>query len=117
MTAVALIPLSPWLAASLIALTGRDYNTFIAWLKAPSVTVLMVLFLIALCRHMALGLRVVVEDYVHSDWVKIPAVLTIHLPVSRSPWSVSSLPCASLLTAEPRKRGNQEAATGTSHTI
>jgi len=29
-------------------------------------------------RHMALGLRVVVEDYVHSDWVKIPAVLTIH---------------------------------------
>jgi succinate dehydrogenase hydrophobic anchor subunit len=33
-TAVALIPLSLWLAASLIALTGRDYNTFIAWLKA-----------------------------------------------------------------------------------
>jgi succinate dehydrogenase / fumarate reductase membrane anchor subunit len=27
---------------------------------------------------MALGLRVVVEDYVHSDWVKIPSVLTIH---------------------------------------
>lgn len=77
-TAVALIPLSLWLAASLIALTGRDYNTFIAWLKAPSVTVLMVLLLIVLCRHMALGLRVVVEDYVHSDWAKIPAVLTIH---------------------------------------
>jgi succinate dehydrogenase / fumarate reductase, membrane anchor subunit len=66
-TAVALIPLTLWFAASLIALTGSDYNTFIAWLKAPFVTILMVLLLIALCHHMGLGLRVVVEDYVHSD--------------------------------------------------
>jgi succinate dehydrogenase / fumarate reductase membrane anchor subunit len=72
-TAVALIPLTLWFAASLIALTGSDYNTFIAWLKAPSVTILMVLLLIALCHHIGLGLRVVVEDYVHSDWVKIPS--------------------------------------------
>ena len=76
-TAVALIPLTLWFAASLIALTGSDYNTFIAWLKAPLVTILMLLLLIALCHHMGLGLRVVVEDYVHSDWVKIPAVVAI----------------------------------------
>ena len=76
-TAVALIPLTLWFAASLIALTGSDYNTFIAWLKAPFVTILMVLLLIALFHHMALGLRVVVEDYVHSDWAKIPAVVAI----------------------------------------
>ena len=66
-TAVALIPLTLWFAASLIALTGSDYNAFIAWLKAPFVAILMVLFLIALFHHMALGLQVVVEDYVHSD--------------------------------------------------
>jgi succinate dehydrogenase / fumarate reductase membrane anchor subunit len=35
-TAVALIPLTLWFAASLIAFTGGDYNTFIAWLKARS---------------------------------------------------------------------------------
>ena len=49
----------------------------IAWLKAPFVTIFMVLLLIALCHHMGLGLRVVVEDYVHSDWAKIPAVVAI----------------------------------------
>jgi succinate dehydrogenase / fumarate reductase membrane anchor subunit len=76
-TAVALIPLTLWFAASLIALTGSDYNTFIAWLKAPVVTVFMVLLLIALCHHMGLGLRVVVEDYAHSDWAKVPAVVAI----------------------------------------
>ena len=32
-TAAALIPLTLWFVASLIALTGSDYNAFIAWLK------------------------------------------------------------------------------------
>jgi succinate dehydrogenase / fumarate reductase, membrane anchor subunit len=78
-TAAALIPLTLWFVASLIALTGSDYNTFIAWLRAPLATILMVLLLIALFHHMALGLRVVVEDYVHSDWAKIPTVVAISL--------------------------------------
>jgi succinate dehydrogenase / fumarate reductase, membrane anchor subunit len=76
-TAVALIPLTLWLTASLIALTGSDYDTFIGWLRAPFTTILMVLLLIALFHHMSLGLRVVVEDYVHSDRAKIPAVVAI----------------------------------------
>jgi succinate dehydrogenase / fumarate reductase membrane anchor subunit len=78
-TAVALIPLTLWFAASLIVLGGSDYSTFIIWLRAPLVTVLMVLLLIALFYHTALGLRVVVEDYIHSDRVKIPMLVTINL--------------------------------------
>jgi succinate dehydrogenase / fumarate reductase membrane anchor subunit len=77
-TAAALIPLTLWFVASLIALTGSDYNAFIAWLKAPVVAILMVLLLIALFHHTALGLRVIVEDYVHTDWAKIPAVVAIY---------------------------------------
>jgi succinate dehydrogenase / fumarate reductase, membrane anchor subunit len=78
-TAAALIPLTLWFVASLIALTSSDYNTFIAWLRAPFVTILMVLLLIALFHHMALGLQVVVEDYVHSELAKIPAMVAIRL--------------------------------------
>lgn len=76
-TAAALIPLTVWFAASLIAITGSDYGTVIAWFKKPLTPILMVLLLIALFHHMALGLRVVVEDYVHSDRIKIPTVVTI----------------------------------------
>jgi succinate dehydrogenase / fumarate reductase membrane anchor subunit len=78
-TAVALIPLTLWLTASLIALSHSDYDTFIAWLRTPIATILMVLLLIALFHHISLGLRVVVEDYVHSDRAKIPAVVAIRL--------------------------------------
>lgn len=78
-TAVALIPLTLWLTASLIAHTGSDYDTFIAWLRTPIATILMVLLLIALFHHISLGLRVVVEDYVHSNRAKIPAVVAIRL--------------------------------------
>jgi succinate dehydrogenase / fumarate reductase, membrane anchor subunit len=78
-SAAALIPLTLWFVVSLIALTGSDYNAFIAWLKAPFVAILMVLVLVALFHHMALGLQVVVKDYVHSDRAKIPTVVAIHL--------------------------------------
>ena len=78
-TAVALIPLTVWLTASLIARARDDYDTFILWLRSPFSSVLMVLLLIALFYHMALGLQVVVEDYVHTDRIKIPTVVVIHL--------------------------------------
>lgn len=76
-TAVALIPLTLWFMSSVIAMTGSDYNTFIVWLRTPYVTLLMVLLLIALFYHTALGLQVVIEDYVHSDRVKIPALVVM----------------------------------------
>jgi succinate dehydrogenase / fumarate reductase membrane anchor subunit len=78
-TAVALIPLTLWFAASLIARARGDYGTFILWLRAPLSTVLMVLLLMALFYHMALGLQVVVEDYVHTDRIKMPTVVAIYL--------------------------------------
>jgi succinate dehydrogenase / fumarate reductase membrane anchor subunit len=65
-TALALIPLSVWFAASLIAYSGSDYQAFIRWMGSPVTTVLMVLLLITLFWHAALGLQVVIEDYVHS---------------------------------------------------
>lgn len=77
-TALALIPLTLWFAASLIASARGDYSALILWLRSPFTSVSMVLLLIALFYHMALGLRVVVEDYVHSDRIKMPAVVFIN---------------------------------------
>ena len=67
-SAVALIPLSLWLVVSLIAHSRSGYGEFIAWLKTPATTILMVLLLIATFHHTAAGIRVIVEDYVHSSW-------------------------------------------------
>jgi succinate dehydrogenase / fumarate reductase membrane anchor subunit len=73
-TAIALVPLTLWFAASIVVHMDSDYLVFIAWLRTPITTILMVLLLAGLFHHMALGLQVVIEDYVHSG-VKIPALL------------------------------------------
>lgn len=77
-TAVALLPLTLWFVASIIAHAGSDYTVFIAWLKTPFAAGGMMLLLIALFHHTALGLQVVVEDYVHSG-AKLAAVIAIQL--------------------------------------
>lgn len=65
-SAVALVPLTVWFAGEIIAHTGSHYATFIAWLKMPLTASLMIALLIVLFYHTALGLQVVIEDYVHS---------------------------------------------------
>ena len=77
-SAVALLPLTLWFSGSLIEQTDTDYATFIAWMRSPLVAILMVLLLIALFYHMALGLKVVIEDYVHSGR-KLALVLAVRL--------------------------------------
>ncbi len=78
LTAVALVPLTLWFLASIIGLRGSDYDAVIAWLKAPFSVLMMVLLLVALFHHAALGLRVIVEDYIHSA-AKIPALVAVRL--------------------------------------
>ena len=77
-SAVALVPLTLWFVASIIPHTSSDYATFIAWLRTPFVAILMILLLFALFHHTALGLQVVIEDYVHSG-VKFAAVIGVRL--------------------------------------
>lgn len=77
-TALALVPLTLWLVASLVALGGADRAAFVAWLSKPLNAFLTILLLIAVFRHTALGLQVVIEDYVHSA-VKTPLLIASHL--------------------------------------
>ena len=77
-SAVALVPLTLWLVASIIAHTGNDYATFIVWLRTPLTAILLILLLIALFYHTALGLQVVIEDYVHSG-TRFAAVIAMRL--------------------------------------
>jgi succinate dehydrogenase membrane anchor subunit len=77
-TAIALIPLMLWFVASIIAHSSGDYAAFVTWLKMPLATCMMILLLIALFYHAALGLQVIIEDYVHSA-IKIPALIVMRL--------------------------------------
>ena len=78
-TAVALIPLSVWLVASLVTLTSSDLDVVKAWLSKPVNTSLMLLTFFAGLWHGQLGMQVVIEDYVHAPLVKHLALIFTRL--------------------------------------
>ena len=77
-SAVAIVPLTLWFVASIIGHAGSDHAAFVVWLRNPLASIPMVLLLIALFNHTALGLQVVIEDYVHSG-IKFAAVIAMRL--------------------------------------
>src|SRR5260370_22075373 len=66
-TALALVPLALWFVIAIIDLAGADRALFVDWVRQPLPAVLLVLLLIATFYHGALGLQVVIEDYVESE--------------------------------------------------
>lgn len=75
LTAIAMVPLTLWFVISVISMTGADYVGMKAWLSSPVAALLMLLFLITGFYHLKLGLQVVIEDYVHSEGLKLAALV------------------------------------------
>jgi succinate dehydrogenase / fumarate reductase membrane anchor subunit len=66
-TALALVPLAVWFVIVVIELAGADRALFVDWVRHPVPAVLLVLLMIATFYHGALGLQVVIEDYVENE--------------------------------------------------
>jgi succinate dehydrogenase / fumarate reductase membrane anchor subunit len=77
LTAVALVPLVIWFVASVCAMTGADYAAVREWVASPVVSILLVLLTVAVFHHAQLGLQVVLEDYVHSEGLKIAGIVLV----------------------------------------
>jgi len=78
-TALALVPLSYWLFVYLgLSLTG-SYQETTAWLAEPFNAVAVWSWLLLACYHAALGLQVVIEDYLAAEGLKIIAVWLVNL--------------------------------------
>lgn len=71
----ALVPLSLWFVFSVIHLAGAPHEAVVAWLSSPWVLVLMLILIATTFHHMELGLRNVIDDYIHHDGTKLAAVL------------------------------------------
>jgi succinate dehydrogenase / fumarate reductase membrane anchor subunit len=78
-TALALVPLTLWFVVALIGLVGADRAALVAWMHNPMPAVLMVLLIVASFYHLALGLQVVIEDYVHGEAIKLGSIIVMRL--------------------------------------
>jgi succinate dehydrogenase / fumarate reductase membrane anchor subunit len=65
LTSIALVPLSIWFVVSLLSLPALDHATVGAWMGQSWTALLLVVFVLVATWHSQLGVRVVVEDYVH----------------------------------------------------
>jgi succinate dehydrogenase / fumarate reductase membrane anchor subunit len=70
-TAVALAPLAVWFACVALSLIGADRDAAVAFLRMPVNAVPLGLFVVIAAIHMALGVQVVIEDYIHHEGRKI----------------------------------------------
>lgn len=77
LTAIALIPLVVWFAVSLVMMSGADHAAVRAWIGSPVVMVLLILTIVIGLHHAQLGMQVVVEDYVHSEGLKLASIVAL----------------------------------------
>jgi succinate dehydrogenase / fumarate reductase, membrane anchor subunit len=77
-TAIALIPLSLFAISLLDLLFNAPYAETLAWLATPLHSTLIIAWLLAVFYHAALGLQVVIEDYVAAEGAKIAAIWSVN---------------------------------------
>ncbi|OYV26427.1 MAG: succinate dehydrogenase, hydrophobic membrane anchor protein [Acidocella sp. 20-63-7] len=77
LTAIALLPLSLYFVASVLILSGDSRAQVAAYLGEPWNTVLFLCLIAALFYHLALGLQVVIEDYVRNDAKRLVILLLV----------------------------------------
>ena len=78
-SAIAMVPLVIWFTSSLMLILMGSYEQSIEWLQSPFNATGLILLFGTLYFHAALGLQVVIEDYVHHEGLKIVSLILIKL--------------------------------------
>ncbi len=74
-SAIALVPLVLWAVFGVIRLAAGDYGVAVDWVGQPLNAVLLVLLIAVAFWHMATGVRVIIEDYIHKMLTKTALLL------------------------------------------
>jgi succinate dehydrogenase / fumarate reductase membrane anchor subunit len=79
LTALALIPLSLYVVGTFFnaVVFGSGYDSAIGWLHSPLAATSLILALVAGFWHAALGVQVVIEDYVHCEVMKLTSIIAV----------------------------------------
>ena len=75
MTAVAMVLLMVPAIVIVMMLLGRNQAGAAQILGSAPIAIIMLLFIVASTWHMKIGMQVVIEDYVHSEMVKLACVM------------------------------------------
>lgn len=74
-TALALLPLGLWFLFCLAKLPESEFAAVRDWFRNPLNSAVALAFSSAALYHAALGLQVILEDYLHTQWLKLASLL------------------------------------------
>jgi succinate dehydrogenase / fumarate reductase membrane anchor subunit len=77
LTSIALVPLTVWFVVSLLSLPSFGHAALVAWMSQSCTALLLILLVLIATWHSQLGVRVVVEDYVHDAGVRTLTLVVI----------------------------------------
>jgi len=93
-SALALIPLTLWFVVLILSHLGADRAQIQGWLGRPIPALLAAALVIVTFYHSALGVRVVIEDYVHAP-ARLRALLSLNVIAS---WLLALLALGAIAT-------------------
>ncbi len=70
LSAAILVPLNLWFIYSITFMSKANYETVTVWLSSKTNSILMLIFILIIYYHAVLGLQVIIEDYVATEWRK-----------------------------------------------
>lgn len=74
-SAVSNVPLVISFVIIAAALAGRPYVEVVRIVSHPLVAIALILFVVSITYHMAHGVRIIIEDYVHQKGLKLAALV------------------------------------------
>ncbi|MGE5260655.1 MAG: succinate dehydrogenase, hydrophobic membrane anchor protein [Actinomycetota bacterium] len=74
-TAIANIPLTIFLILAIVSHIGSSYEEVGAYLAHPIVALVMLALIISAAIHLRIGLKEIIEDYVHAEGMKVAAIV------------------------------------------
>ncbi len=78
LTAILLLPLSYWLIAFLRLALNGNYFEMLEWLSTPLNKTALIAWFLVVFYHSAMGLQVVLEDYISNTAKRLTAIWTAY---------------------------------------